>query len=162
MLWHVQPELPQGAARDGLLEAACRNGGTEWCREIAERDAGRALALLRLACPDRRRRFDSYGFDGRACELLGDRFASGTGVKKDGPRAVEAYRRGCWADRTRSDGACAKLAAIFEAGELVPRDAARAKEVWALLCAAGSDGCRHFRKCGAFLGCYPKEQIEGH
>lgn len=125
---------------DACLDGECTCG--EAALDLPETDA-RRLDLARLGC-------DAGEADG--CYAVGRALEEGWGIDKDLDAAVAAYERACppYAGRRdwqgagdveeRSKRACDRLAAGYESGDLVAKDAGRAMFYARLACTeAGSE-----------------------
>jgi hypothetical protein len=148
----VARDVSRAAAR---YDEACEMGSTAACTNLGflyengrgvRKDTARAFALYQRGC------------DGTSCQRsnlngcvnVGRAYRDGIGVPKDEPRAASVFQEAC--DRKpdpedvnpqeNSSRACSLLGALYLAGDGIPRDLAKGRELSELGCSRGdSFGC---------------------
>lgn len=130
----------QGTPKDApgaieLFDKACAAGDGRACVELGtakladKKLAGDAQYAFRRAC------YGGGEFDG--CAWLGTLYVEGKGGLSASPKiAAKFFEKGC---KEGSARACTGLAKLHKAGTGVPKDAARAKQLFEQACSAGDD-----------------------
>lgn len=119
------------------LFGACDLGSLTACTRLGQRfigagKGGSGIRMLEGAC--------NKGH-GDACRWAGEAYQAGVGgVPEDGPKAVDAYEKGC---RAKDQAACFNRGAFYMTGRGgTPKDKARGLELMTAACRAGySEGC---------------------
>jgi hypothetical protein len=121
---------PDKALAAEYFSKACDLGRAASCTTIGlyydvgigvDKNYGKAATLFQKACD---------GGHPSGCESLADLYVAGRGVDKNGAKAVALYEPIC---RTWSQ-ACWKLGAVYEKGDVVPRNDAAAAKYYSLGC----------------------------
>jgi TPR repeat protein len=100
-----------------------------------------AMALFVVACVPRSEtlRQSCNGGNMQDCVNLGDMYAAGRNVAKDGPRAAALFKQGCDSGEMRG---CYQLARTYATGDGVPKDEERGAMLFQQMCdRGGMTGC---------------------
>lgn len=135
-----------GGPCGGPNNVGCVNLGRFYRDGIGvKKDQRRSLSLFRLVCGRRPIPGDEEdaGTIARACSLSGTALLFAEGIPRDVPQALKLLERGCGADDTFG---CYNLGAIYETGDGVPLDKARAATYYRRACDHGDqEACERMK-----------------
>ena len=142
--WTTQAVPTMPTARESIsLEARCQAGQASACNDwgMALRDGMGPDGKGTVPDPPASAAFFKKACDAGdilGCHNLGAAYAAGTGVSRDGKRAVAAYTKACDGDFM---GSCMSLGLLLQLGfPGVPADRVAAKRYMQKACKGGMDG----------------------